>query len=334
MPLPENTREDIVDDEPIDLVGKVEHVDQFDDGNERYHLTDIVGNRTTLKIWSDETDGYDIEPDAWYLFEDAGGDIYRGDSKLKSNYGNMAATRLDGMPDIVDREAVETAGLEELSDGGIVAFDIETISTVPESELDLDNSDHVELLCIGVGYAPAAGQPGKSEVLVRDGISIESEAELIERFCEYVEAADPEYLLLFKGDFDLNHVPGRAERTGSDALSDRVQTVLGEREIINLDPPGSLEDNIDEPTETYWDIYEHTLSPGDWRVDHPKYTGEIDDPTVSNKDIPYFGERYLELVEQDQDNQEVRALYELIRHYTVADIDPLFEMVANEKAEK
>jgi|GEM_PF-3474295 len=330
MPLPRNTREDIVDSNTINIVSRVDQVQRFDDGNELYHLTDIEGNRTTLKIWRNETDQYDIEPDDWYLFKEAEGDVYQGDKKLSSNRGDMVVTPLEGIPDIVDKAAIENSSFEELSDGGIVAFDIETISTVPESELDLDNSDHLELLCIGVGYALGPGQPGMSDVLVRDGRSAESEAELIARFCDYVEETDPEHLLLFKGDFDLNHVPGRAERVGSEALGERVQGILEKRETINLDLPGSLEDNLDEPVETHWDIYEHSLNPADWRVSHPAYDGDPDDPIVTNKDIPYFGERYLELVEQGEDNREVRALYELIRHYTVADIDPLFEIVANE----
>lgn len=238
--------------------------------------------------------------------------------------------RPQDVPDIVDDDAVEKSRIEEMSEGGIVAFDIETISRVPEAELDLVNSDHLELLCIGVGYAPGPGRPGKSGVLVRDGLSAESEAELIDRFCEYVEGADPKHLLLFKGDFDLQHVPGRATRARSDAFGEHVQDVLNDRELINLDLPGSLEDNVDEPIETHWDIYEHSLNPEDWRVDHPRFTGDVDDPVVTNKDIPYFGDRYLELVEQGEESREVRALYELIRHYTIADIDPLFELVANE----
>jgi hypothetical protein len=330
MPLPENTQEDIVDGGPISIVGKVDKVQEFDDGNERYHLTDIQGSRTTLKIWSAETGQYEIEPDGWYLFEKAEGDIYQGEKKLSSNRGDMVVTPLEGVPGVVDEEAVETTDIEELSDGGVVAFDIETISTVPESELNLDKSNHLELLCIGVGYAPRPGQPGTSDVLVRGGRSAEAEADLIERFCEYVDAADPEHLLLFKGDFDLKHVPGRAEQVGSQDLNQRLRNILDEPEVINLTPPGSLEDNIDEPVETHWDIYDHSLNPEEWRVNHPRYTSDPEDPRVTNKDIPYFGERYLELVEGEVESTEVRALRELIRHYTLADIDPLFEMVADE----
>jgi hypothetical protein len=40
-----------------------------------------------------------------------------------------------------------------------------------------------------------------------------------------------------------------------------------------------------------------------------------------------FGERYLELCDEGATGHEYRALHELIRHYTVADIDPLFEMI-------
>jgi len=93
-----------------------------------------------------------------------------------------------------------------------------------------------------------------------------------------------------------------------------------------LDPWGSLEDNADV-SETHWDIYKHSLNPAEWRKDHRRFDGNPDDPVVYNVDIPYFGQRYLELTEQSESAPEYRALHELLRHYTVADIDPLFELL-------
>jgi len=93
-----------------------------------------------------------------------------------------------------------------------------------------------------------------------------------------------------------------------------------------LGPWGSLEDNADV-RKTHWGIYEHFLSPTEWRKDHPRVDDDPDDPVVYNVDIPYFGQRYLELTEQPESAPEYRALHELLRNYTPADIDSLFKLL-------
>ncbi|WP_353634485.1 hypothetical protein ABSL23_01445 [Halobacterium sp. NMX12-1] len=325
MEYPRTTKDDIEDGELISIISKVVHSQAFDDGNELYHLQDANGNELTLKIWSGETDKYDIETETWYMINDAEGDVFQGERNLGSNRGKMEVVALDEAPEFVDVQVEEEFG--ELVEGGILALDIETISTVSEQEIDLNNSDHVELLCIGVGFAPEVGAPGSSSVLFRQGSEIADEVDLLQRFCDYVENYSPEQLLLFKGDFDIQHLRGRAERVDSGSgISDRVSDLFDQHRIINLDPPGSLEDNA-EVGETYWDIYKHSLNPSQWREGHPRYRGDVDDPAVTNKDIPYFGERYLELSDETNRSREYRALHELLRHYTVADIEPLFKMV-------
>jgi hypothetical protein len=325
MEYPQTTKADIEDGEPISIVAKVTNARTFDDGNEMYYLRDIEGNETRLKIWSAETDRYDIQVERWYLFQDAEGDTY-DDPMLGSNRGDMQTIALDKPPEFVEEPTeVET---EEVVEDGALAVDIETVSLVGETELDLDNSDHVALLCIGVGYTSEIGLPGRSTVLFREGTSERHEAALLERFCEYVEERNPDQLILFKGDFDLTHLQGRATRVAEDAgLGHRVRSVFENHRVVNLSPPGSLEDNV-EVVPTYWDIYNHSLNPAEWRRDHPNYTGELNNPEVTNKDIPYFGDRYLELREQGADDREFRALHEMIRHYTTSDIDPLFGLAA------
>jgi hypothetical protein len=328
-PLPTATKSDIEDGEPMSLVGWVQNHTRFDDGNEIYYLKDVDDEEVELKVWAAETDQYDVEDGQWYVFRDAEGDVWQSDRKLSSNRGEMSVEELDGSPDFADVPGGSTVGASELSDGGILAVDIETVSTVPEDELDLDDSAHLELLCMGVGFAPEPGVPGDSTVLFRTGPSPAAEAELLERFCEYVDERGPEQLVLFRGEFDLQHLRGRAARVGDDALERRVRDVFDDHRVVDLTPPGSLEDNVDDPVETYWDVYAHSLDPAAWRADHPRYDGDPEDPVVTNKDVPHFGERYLELCASAPESREHRALRELLRHYTVADIDPLFELVGS-----
>ena len=327
MSYSQATKEDIVDGEPIDIAAKVLQQRTFDDGNTQILLEDIEGEQLELKIWAGdlETDG--LEDGEWYCFENAEGDIYNGKVGLGSNRGELELRHLPEPPEDAVIEQEQKGAIEQV-EGDVVALDIETISQVSEAEFDFENSDHVELLCIGVGYTPSLGMPGTSEVLFRSGMTPATETALLEEFCGYVEARDPDQLVMFKGDFDRRHLLGRAKRlvdveSGLDA---RVEALFAEREVVNLDPWGSLEENA-SVLPTFWDIYDHSLDPAEWRTDHPRYSGDLSDPKVTNADIPYFGERYLELCEDDTDGGEQRALRELLRHYTVADIDPLFELV-------
>lgn len=327
METPETTKGDIVDEEPIDIAAKVLQKRTFDDGNTQVRLKDTEGEELDLKIWDGDYPTEEIETDCWYRIDNALGDVYKGTVGLGSNRGEIRLNKLSSPPGNV--QEVQSGSASDNSAGtDVVALDIETVSQVPEEEFEFENSDHVELLCIGIGYAPTVGQPGDSEVLFRSGTTPASEAELLDELCEYVETHDPDRLVMFKGDFDKTHLLGRAERLAEidSSLNTRVESIFTEREFVNLDPWGSLEENADVPP-TYWDVYVHSLDPAEWRADHPRYNGDLSDPRVTNKDVPYFGERFLELCETGEQERERRALRELLRHYTVTDIRPLFDLI-------
>lgn len=328
MELPENTKEDIVNDEPINIVVRILQYRTFDDGNTVVRLEDIQEEEFNLKIWSGDEPNKDLKDEEWVLLENALGDVYQGETNLGSNHGKVRFQYLDSVPSFVEKteSSPQTTMIE--SSEGVVAIDIETIATVSEDEFDFEDSDHVELLCIGVGYSPQKGLPGKSEVLFRTGRSPESEASLLLDFCDYVQSHCPSTLLTFKGDFDYRHLIGRAERLSSlePELADQIERLFEDKEWMNKEPLGSLEDNINVP-ESYWDIYAHSMNPRDWRADHPRFDDPVDDSLVYNIDIPYFGERYLNLREESKEALEVRALHELLHHYTVTDIEPLFQLI-------
>lgn len=328
MEIAQTTKNDIVDKEPIDIAVKVLQKRTFDDGNAQVRLKDIEGEELNLKIWDGEYPIEEIEEDTWYHLEDAQGDIYNGTVGLGSNHGEIRLSQLSSPPIGVEEAQSESTTADEFAGEDVVALDIETVSQVSEEEFDFENSDHVELLCIGVGYAPTIGQPGDAEVLFRSGTTSSSEAALLNELCEYVETRDPDRLVTFKGDFDKTHLIGRSERLVEidSSLATRVKSLFTEREVVNLEPWGSLEENADVPP-TYWDIYVHSLDPAKWRADHPGFSGDVSDPEVINKDVPYFGEKYLELCDTESGGREHRALRELLRHYTVTDIRPLFDLI-------
>jgi DNA polymerase family B, exonuclease domain. len=271
MNVPQTTKDDITDEDTISIAAQVLQHRTFDDGNTQVQLQDIEGQEFLLKIWDGDLPDFEFRENEWILLEDALGDIYNENVNVGSNYGDLQVTYLESSPSSVDQdEPDDTATDSTQQTGGVVALDIETISTVPEAEFEFDNSDHLELLCIGVGYAPYQGAPGTSRTLFRSGTTDVSEAALLQQFCEYVESHTPSHLVTFKGDFDYQHLIGRAERLSEiePDLSTRVRSLFTEQDWTNLDPWGSLEDNADV-NKTHWDIYDHSLTPAEWRKDTP-----------------------------------------------------------------
>lgn len=334
MPLPTNVRGDIVDGEVIDIVAEVLQSKTYDDGNKDIRLRDAEGEVFRLKIWEGDADDVDLERDTWYVFRQAQGDIYQGEANLTSNYGRIEFDPLDDPPEFVERPAGQAAERPiNPKEGGVVAFDIETISTVPQDELDFEDSSHFQLLAIGLGYASGRGQPPETEVLIRKGRSPIEEISLLDGFCDYIESRDPSSLITFAGDFDRGHILGRAAilAESENWSDDRVRAIFDNYQHEDIDRLGTLEENVDvQPT--YWDIYNHALDPPTWRENHPRWAASkpTDDPVVTNRDIPYFGEKFLELADSSErsavEEREYRAIEELIRHYTVADVEPIFRL--------
>lgn len=342
MTIPDATRDDVEDGVALDIAARVERINVFDDGNALVKLVDQDGDDLDFKIWSGDVDHSVLTPGKWYVFRTAKGDVYGGEIQIESNYGNASIDPIEDPPTIdqspsadgsVDESGDAPASPTEDRPAGTVAFDIETVSTVPEDEFDFENSDHLELLSVGVGYAPADGAPAETSVILRSGTTAADERAVVQQFCEYVEDRAPSELRCYEGeDFDVRHLLGRATRLDQgDGLRERVAAVFEATDLRDLEPPGSLEDNA--PVEpTYWDVYAHSLDPTTWRESHPNWDDAtpVDSPRVANIDVPHFGDRFLELADDVDDpaqgGVEYRALRELIRSYTRADVEPLFDL--------
>lgn len=325
MPLPETTIDDIEDGVEVDIVAYITSTTEFDDGDRKAAMRDIEGEELELKLWPGDADDTALRSNSWVHIQDAEGDLFGGDVLVDSNRGAISIDYLEEQPPIA---TFDPEGESAPAEGGIVALDIETISTVPESDFDFENSEHVELLCVGVGYAPEPGAPGEADVLFRRDSSTESERTLLTEVAAYVEQRDPAQVVTFKGDFDRRHLPGRAAIIDGEAspLHDRVESIFSDNHWNDLSPYGSIEDAADV-RETHWDVFEHDLDPVTWREDHPRHDAPLNERKINNHDVPYFGEAYLEEVERDPDSVTARGLKELLYLYTVRDIYPLFELL-------
>lgn len=364
MEYPSATRDDIEQDEEIDILVRVEEVN---DGRGKIdslvRTVDRLGNSIPLTVFESNPE-YQFTPGNWYVLRRASGNYYERKDRLelRSNFGKLSVDAVPEpspevapvlAPDSVQQADTEsdpqqsagtgTAGSDAPPDGGTLALDIETVSAVPESEVDLDDSETLELLCVAVGYRDRPGGRVDSEVLFREGTDDQSELGLYVDLCDWIEARDPDRLLTYNGNgFDLPHLRTRIELVAdaSDLWSETVKRVVrlfgtsdgpGALDHTDLYERGSLADVTDQRP-TYWDVYRHSLDPTDWRAEQREAgrfptDWDLDDPRVRNGDVPGFGDRYLSLVaDGERDSVEARALRELLRHYAVADVDPLFAL--------
>ena len=356
------TAEDIINDEPLDITLKLDHVDTADHETIEcwIHFVDCNGQFVKCTIFKDsDYSGYDWGSAEYYEFKQAIGDIYQENIGIKPSW-KTEITPLDTAPPAFESSSdpadtpVSTDGEAPSSGDARLALDIEVLTPVPESKLDLSDPTHIELLCIGVGYQPAPGLPPETTVLFRTGATPEHELELLEDFCEWIDARSASTLLTFGGEsFDLSHLHERTRLAEKECKTDRelesrISDTVGEFASIDLKPTAkqafgyssSLESTCRQAevsvTETHWDIYNHSLNPEAWRKKQQNEGSNsppksLNHRNVLGSDVPFIGEHYLELIKAgNQDTVEARAIRELLRSYTQSDIDPLFFLAERE----
>ena len=347
MELPTATVGEIENDTAIDILGCVDYVPENEPERRAVRLFDREGEEFELTLFGSDSN-FGLEKGEWYVFRDAEGDVYEPTDSIgiTPSFGDMSVQHLSDPPEIASEKAQKrskstTEAPSEpvtLEDGTARAVvDIETVLAdgVDEESVDLDDSSHVELLCVGVGYQPAPGLPASVDVLFRSDSSPRAEYDLLEAVCEWLETRDPESVLTY-GEFDPRHLKGRAERL-EERLEGDVRERLGvffrDDRYRDVSLGVSLEDAADA-VPTYWDVYDHGLDPTTWRR-RLRETGRwpdgkpLDDPVMTNKDIDGVGGRYLELSDEldtPNESREYRALRELLRQYTAGDIEPVFQL--------
>ena len=350
MELPTATVEDIENDTAIDILACVDYLPEDKPERRAVRLFDREGEEFKLTLF-DSDSNLGLEKGEWYAFRDAEGDVYEptGSIGITPSFGDMSVQHLPETPDIVSEGArsrsettTETpSGPVTLEDGTARAVvDIETVLAdgIDEETVDLDDSGHLELLCVGVGYQPAPGLPADVDVLFRAGPSPQAEYDLLEAVCAWLENREPESVLTY-GEFDPRHLKGRAARLedrlgdGAGDVRERLEPFFSGERYRDVSLGISLEDAA-ETVPTYWDVYDHGLDPTTWRRRLRELGGwveekPLDDPVMTNKDIDGVGSRFLERSESlavPAESREYRALRELLRHYTAGDIEPVFQL--------
>lgn len=330
-------------------VDKVERTPDHDWWAQLVHCSDVRGTHAKLTIFDDDNSDltqYSFEEGCWYEFSDINPDVYQGTVGIKAKWARQVR-KLQESPEPSSQARDNTVRqLGEADD--VAALDIETITTVPERDLEPTNPDHQELLCIGVGCRSSSDGEIEVDVLFREDASPSGELKALEAAASWFEARDIEVLVTFGGAwFDLPVMVGRAERVATTLneperaesvratlesfyhadLSTTKNRVLGE---------GSLEDMADHvgspAPKTRWTDYDTGLTPKDWRENQWEVMREdgreppsedVADPIVFNSDVPYLGDAWL-TAQTEGNHERCAALKECLETYTSADIRPLY----------
>jgi len=318
------------------------------------HCSDVNDVHVKVTIFDgEELADYPFEEGCWYEFDDVNPDVYQGSVGIIAKWARQVSELRD-RPYSPPERPQSVRRLGDLD--AIAALDIETIATVNEHEREATNPRHQEVLCVGLGHRGSSEDAPESTVLFRDDATSDAEVHLIERTIDWLERRDWDALVTFSGAwFDLPVLVGRADLAGK-AVGDRD---LGRRVRETLEScyhadlsatknrsigAGSLEDMAayvgSLTPETRWTDYDIEQSPRSWRPDQwaamrsegrDPPSDDPADPVVYNSDVPYFGQAWLEAMD-DGRVEEADRLFECLDAYTRADIDPLFAIADSEAA--
>jgi hypothetical protein len=338
-------------------VDKVERTPDHDWWAQIVHSSDVLGTHVKLTVFDDDDCDlvdYSFEEGTWYEFDDVNPDVYQGTIGIKAKWDRQVR-QLSGRPEMSPSETTDIVRRLGAADA-IAALDIETITTASERELEPPNPDHQELLCTGVGYRGSPREEIEAEVLFREDETASAELDAIEAVVNWLDARNVDVLITFGGAwFDLPVLVGRAERAaaeiGKPGRVENVRTALESYYHADLSSTknrvlgeGSLEDmaeHIGSPApKTLWTDYETGLEPQTWREsqwdimreeDRDPPSDDLEDPTVFNSDVPYFGEAWL-TASAEGEYDRASNLYACLETYTLADIHPLFALADDERS--
>lgn len=228
-------------------------------------------------------------------------------------------------------------------DSALLAIDIETASPGESpGKGDFQDTSYFELVAVGLGYQAGPNEPVQTDVLFRQGgWDSDSTSDLLKRVDRWCAQYQVDSVITYNGDyFDKHHLMewGRdLTRTGVwPEASNRMEALFADhidlmplavdhyeerlnswQTRINLEKVCEWE-GIDIP-ETYYD---------DYNLGRLLNDPAIDSSSVTNVHIgEVLGEAYIEHhIQGRTDSKRFQELERLLRHYTQADIEPLFQL--------
>lgn len=220
----------------------------------------------------------------------------------------------------------------------MLAIDIETASPHSEPADDRQNTDHFELVAVGVGYQDRPGGSVETEVLFREGDwGIYHTADLLSRVKTWAIDHNPNYAITYNGDnFDKPHLLNWAQEVDEEykttSLTETFETIFDNHIDLSRSASAmysdatheslSLEETLDKAgidnSKTYYNDY--TLP--------QEFTSTFNSSYVHTDDIERtIGEAYVTYIgARDQPHTDYTDLEQLLSDYTIGTIEPLFEL--------
>lgn len=223
----------------------------------------------------------------------------------------------------------------------LLAIDIETASPHEEPD-DFQDTSFFELVAVGLGYQAGPDQSVETEVLFRDGgWDGESTSDLLQRVHNWCDDRDADAILTHNGAaFDEIHLTGWAQEVTIEghwtAAEGAISSLFGNHIDLNPLAVERYQDRLESWRDSVKleDVCEWEGIP----VPETRYEkfdlgdltqhSAIDEPNVTNVHIgKVLGEAYVEhKIRRTTETTQFRELERLLRDYTAADIDPLFEL--------
>lgn len=220
----------------------------------------------------------------------------------------------------------------------MLAIDIETASPNSEPNGDMQNTDHFELIAVGLGYQDRPGGTVETDVLFREGgWGLYHTSELLSRVEQWLKARDPNYAITYNGNnFDKIHLLNWAKQADEEykttTFTETFETLFDNHVDLIRSASSvhggagnsylSLDDALDNAAINVSEIYYKDY---DLPTD---FTQQFDLGYVQNVDVGrVIGEAYVNYIgARDQPHDDYTDLETLLYDYTVTDIEPLFEL--------
>lgn len=225
----------------------------------------------------------------------------------------------------------------------LLAIDIETASPHKEpGRDDFQDTSYFELVAVGLGYQPDPDEEVETEVLFRDGgWDVESTNDLLQRVETWCRDREADAILTHNGErFDKIHLNGWAQEVTEEGYwpeaNERINLLFSSHIDLNPLAVERFQDRLEswrdlvklEDVCDWEDIHIPATRYDEYDIGRLTQHEAIDVPHVTNVHIgEVLGEAYVEhKIRGTTDTQQFQELEQLLRDYTKADIEPLFQL--------
>lgn len=223
----------------------------------------------------------------------------------------------------------------------MLAIDIVTVNDPSNQPADMEDTANLELIAVALGYQDRPGASVETDVLFRDGDwGIEGTTRLLTHVEQWVKSREPNYAITYNGDqVEKTHLLNWAEHADEKYQTTTLTetfTELFENHVALSRPAAELYGDDDQTKVSLSEAFDEAgISVS--QTQYQEYslpttlTDQFGQGCVQDTDVErVLGEAYVDHVATAASAPEMYAnLQSLMYDYSVADIEPLFELSEN-----